>query len=193
MSASPQTVGLLLLPGFALMSYASVVEPLRAANLLAGKELYRWVHVSPGAATVTASCGAQVPCTAKPGDSLKLDLLFVCAGGNPTAFRDKTTLQWLRTLAGRGVRIGGVSGTATSRRKPRTANVSYSAVTFSPASAARRNRMVSRTRAYGFPNGTAFQFDTIVGDDAPMPSAKRPGAAWHIDATAPARVAAPRV
>ena len=32
----PQTVGLLLIPGFALMSYASVVEPLRAANLLAG-------------------------------------------------------------------------------------------------------------------------------------------------------------
>jgi len=38
-----------------------------------------------------------------------------------------------------------------------------------------------------------FQFSTMVGDEQPMPSAKRPGAAWHIDAVASARVAAPRV
>ena len=110
MPETPQTVGLLLIPGFALMSYASVVEPLRAANLLAGGELYRWVHITPGPPTVEASCGAAVPCPHHAGDALKLDFLFVCAGGNPTAFRDKATLQWLRTLAARGLRIGGVSG-----------------------------------------------------------------------------------
>ena len=43
---APQVVGLLLVPDFALMSYASVVEPLRAANLISGTELYRWVHIS---------------------------------------------------------------------------------------------------------------------------------------------------
>jgi transcriptional regulator GlxA family with amidase domain len=110
MAPQAQTVGLLLIPGFALMSYASVVEPLRAANLLAGEELYRWIHVSPGPATVAASCGAVVPCPARAGDRLKLDLLFVCAGGNPATFDDRTTLAWLRRLAGRGLRIGGVSG-----------------------------------------------------------------------------------
>jgi transcriptional regulator GlxA family with amidase domain len=110
MQVRSQTVGLLLVPGFALMSYASVVEPLRAANLLAGRELYKWIHITPGPQTVTASCGATVPCTAKSGDRLNLDLLLVCAGGNPTAFRDKPTLQWLRALAARGVRVGGVSG-----------------------------------------------------------------------------------
>lgn len=110
MRDTPQTVGLLLVPGFALMSYASVVEPLRAANLLAGKELYRWVHISPGPSVVEASCGATVPCTVKAGDPVMLDLLLVCAGGTPTAFRDRTTLRWLKTLAARGLRIGGVSG-----------------------------------------------------------------------------------
>jgi transcriptional regulator GlxA family with amidase domain len=59
---------------------------------------------------VTASSGASVACTARAGDNLKLDLLLVCAGGNPAAFRDRKTLQWLRSLAARGVRIGGVSG-----------------------------------------------------------------------------------
>ncbi|MFN4143244.1 GlxA family transcriptional regulator [Aestuariivirga sp.] len=110
MSPAPQTVGLLLVPGFALMSYASVVEPLRAANLLAGRELYRWIHITPGPQTVGASCGATVPCPVKAGETAKLDFLFVCAGGNPASFRDRTTLRWLRTLAARGLRIGGVSG-----------------------------------------------------------------------------------
>ncbi|MCB1380795.1 MAG: GlxA family transcriptional regulator [Alphaproteobacteria bacterium] len=92
------------------MSYASAVEPLRAANLLAGRELYRWLHISSGPAVVAASCGATVPCPARAGDPLKLDLLLVCAGGNPAAFRDRATLQWLRKLAAEGLRIGGVSG-----------------------------------------------------------------------------------
>ncbi len=109
MPQTPQTVGLLLIPGFALMSYASVVEPLRAANLLAGRELYRWVHITPGEERVKASCGAEVLCGA-PEEAGPLDFLFVCAGGNPTAFRDRATLAWLRYLASRGVRIGGVSG-----------------------------------------------------------------------------------
>jgi len=109
MSSSCQTVGLLLVPGFALMSYASVVEPLRAANLLAGRELYKWVHITPGPSIVTASCGATVPCVA-PAAAGPVDFLFVCAGGNPTGFRDRATLGWLRALAAQGVRIGGVSG-----------------------------------------------------------------------------------
>jgi transcriptional regulator GlxA family with amidase domain len=91
------------------MSYASVVEPLRAANLLAGRDLYRWVHVSPGPASVAASSGATVPCVTEEAAG-PLDFLFVCAGGNPAAFRDRATLAWLRALAAQGVRIGGVSG-----------------------------------------------------------------------------------
>jgi transcriptional regulator GlxA family with amidase domain len=109
MPETPQTVGLLLIPGFALMSYASVVEPLRAANLLAGQELYRWVHITPGPHTVTASCGAAVPCVERDAAG-PLDFLFVCAGGNPAGFRDRATLAWLRARAAQGVTVGGVSG-----------------------------------------------------------------------------------
>ena len=102
----PETVGFLLVPGFALMSYASAVEPLRAANLFAGRELYRWVHIAHGSTVVAASCGATVPCTARVGDRLDLDLLLVCAGGNPARFNHRPTLAWLRRLAQRGVCAG---------------------------------------------------------------------------------------
>ncbi len=110
METLPETVGFLLIPGFALMSYASAVEPLRAANLFAGRELYRWVHIAHAAPVVEASCGAAVPCTAKVGDALDLDLLLVCAGGNPAAFNQPRTFAWLRRLAQKGVALGGVSG-----------------------------------------------------------------------------------
>ena len=38
-------VGFLLIDGFALMSYSAAVEALRAANLLAGRELYAIRHI----------------------------------------------------------------------------------------------------------------------------------------------------
>ncbi len=38
------------------------------------------------------------------------DALFVCAGGNPTTFRHRPTLAWLRRMASHGVTIGGISG-----------------------------------------------------------------------------------
>ena len=41
-----QTIAFLLIDDFALMSYAAAIEPLRAANLLSRRELYRWRHVS---------------------------------------------------------------------------------------------------------------------------------------------------
>src|ERR1051325_6624043 len=107
---APQVIGLLLIPDFALMSYACVVEPLRAANLMAGRELYRWVHIAARGKSVTASCGAVVPCGATIRDGRKLDLLLVCAGGEPAAFADHATFAWLRRLAVNGTRVGGVSG-----------------------------------------------------------------------------------
>ena len=108
--APPTTVGFLLVPGFALMSYAAAVEPLRAANLIAGRELYRWWHAAPGMGPVAASNGIAVIPDVRPGDAGEADMVFVCAGGNPATFDDRSTFAWLRRLARRGVVIGGISG-----------------------------------------------------------------------------------
>ncbi len=55
---------------FPLMSYASAVEPLRAANLLSGKSLYRWQHISIDGDTVLASTGVGIVPDGKIGDDL---------------------------------------------------------------------------------------------------------------------------
>jgi transcriptional regulator GlxA family with amidase domain len=105
-------VGFLLLPDFALMSYASAVEPLRAANRLAGRDLYAWRHISLDGEAATASNGASIRADHPIGEAIDLDVLFVCAGGNPARFENRAAYRWLRTLAHKGVAIGGVSGGA---------------------------------------------------------------------------------
>jgi len=108
--ASAQSVGFLLVPGFALMSYAAAIEPLRAANLISGKPLYRWWLAAPGGKPVMASNGLAIIPDVGAGSDRDVDMLFVCAGGNPATFNDRQVFAWLRKLARRGVTIGGISG-----------------------------------------------------------------------------------
>ncbi|MGI9423500.1 MAG: AraC family transcriptional regulator, partial [Hyphomicrobiaceae bacterium] len=103
-------VGLLLIDGFALMSYASVVEPLRAANLLDGRELYRVQNIPASGKFATSSCGAVLHASGSVGVDTDFDLLFIAAGGDPVAYYDKRAFNWLRRLSRLGVTLGGVSG-----------------------------------------------------------------------------------
>lgn len=105
---SPSVIGFLLLDDFALMAFASAVEPLRAANILAGKELYAWRNFAVDE-VVVASNGLSLRPDHLIGSDAPLDTLFVCAGGNPVGFHHRRTMQWLRRLARSGIRIGGIS------------------------------------------------------------------------------------
>ena len=109
-SPRPTHVGFLLLPDFALLAYATAVEPLRAANRLSGRDLYRWSHVAIDGVAARASNGVAIKADCGIGDELRFDYLIVCAGGNPAAFQHAQAFAWLRQLARRGVRLGGVSG-----------------------------------------------------------------------------------
>jgi transcriptional regulator GlxA family with amidase domain len=105
------TIGFLLIPGFALMSYSSAIESLRAANQISGKTLYRWWHATPDDAPALTSTGSAFLADYQFGtDSPDLDMLLVCGGGNSLTYEDSKTLAWLRRLARRGVIIGGLSG-----------------------------------------------------------------------------------
>ena len=106
----PLRVALLPLDGFALMSFASACEPLRAANLLAGRELFRVSNVSQGGRTIVSSSGVSVPCAPFPDGSDAFDVAFVVAGGDPLRADIADVAGFLRGLARRGVTIGGISG-----------------------------------------------------------------------------------
>ncbi|WP_394690887.1 GlxA family transcriptional regulator [Hoeflea sp.] len=106
-------IGFLLAPNFALMSYASATEPLRAANLIAGADLYEIMPLSVDASAVTSSSGVSVEC----GDVSALGggchILFVCAGGSPRDWGMPENIYGaLRRFARQGVRLGGISSGA---------------------------------------------------------------------------------
>lgn len=107
---APYRIGFLLIDGFALMSYAAVVEPLRAANMLLGHEHYRLRQIPAAGTEARSSSGALVPATELPGERQDYDLVLVIAGGEPASFRDDRIFHWLQRLARHGVRLGGVSG-----------------------------------------------------------------------------------
>jgi len=91
------------------MSYASVVEPLRAANVLAGRSLYKWRHISIRGPDIAASNDVRIQADASIAKAGRFDVIFVCAGGNPQTFDHPPTLAFLRQAARHGVKLGGVS------------------------------------------------------------------------------------
>ena len=105
-----RTLALLLIEDFALMSYASIIEPFRAANVLAGAPLYRWIHVSVDGQAVRASNGAIIAADLAVGQPLQCDALFVFAAGDPAKFDHAPTFAWLREMARGGAILAGVSG-----------------------------------------------------------------------------------
>ncbi|MEC8795979.1 MAG: GlxA family transcriptional regulator, partial [Pseudomonadota bacterium] len=79
-----QRIGFVLIDGFALLSTAAAMEPLRAANLFAPKPLYDLVPLSSSGGWVGASLGAGFQ-TTRLRDAGALDMVFVVAGGDPMA------------------------------------------------------------------------------------------------------------
>lgn len=108
--AKPLRVGIYAVPGFALMSYASTVEPMRAVNRLSGQTLFELTNFNTGDAPVVSSGPALVMPQAQIGEMPQLDYLFVVAGGDPMPYRDSRVFAWLQRMDRAGVTLGGVSG-----------------------------------------------------------------------------------
>ena len=106
----PFRIGFLLVDGFGLMSYAAAREPLRAANLLAGRPLYDVRNVPATGGRAQSSSGAIVPADALIGEAFDYDLVLLVAGEDPFAFETRLVAPWLRGLSRRGARLGGIAG-----------------------------------------------------------------------------------
>ena len=100
---------MVLIDGFPMMAYASVMEPFRAANHLADEHLYDWQHLAVSGGEVRASNGVTFHADHDLEADTDYDIVFVCAGGNPKDIRAGRLLSWLRRVERTGCRIGGVS------------------------------------------------------------------------------------
>lgn len=106
--AAPQTLGFLLLDNFTLISLASATGPLRMANQLTGRKLYRWYTLSLDGAPVRASDGLQVTPDLALSTPSRLDTVIVCGGVAHQRSIKPEHVAWLQTQARRSRRLGAV-------------------------------------------------------------------------------------
>ncbi|MCW4150432.1 MULTISPECIES: GlxA family transcriptional regulator [Halomonadaceae] len=107
-SGEPQTLGFLLLDNFTLISLASAIEPLRMANQLAGRELYRWYTLTQDGLPVRASDGLQVTPDASMHSPLSLEWVVVCGGVGPHRSVTREHVRWLQSQSRQLRRLGSV-------------------------------------------------------------------------------------
>lgn len=107
---APFRVAVILVPGFALMSFASVIEPVRGANRLSGAKFYEWALFAPEGGMVESNSGITV--AAAPVSALEqsaFDLVVVCAASHAEQRRFRAVEETLRRLARRNVALAAVS------------------------------------------------------------------------------------
>lgn len=104
----PQTIGFLLLDNFTLISLASAVEPLRMANQLSGRELFRWFTLTADGRPVSASDGLQITPDAAMEQAPELSAAIVCGGIDIQNSVTRDHLHWLQGQARLGRHLGGV-------------------------------------------------------------------------------------
>ncbi|ATJ81920.1 GlxA family transcriptional regulator [Halomonas beimenensis] len=109
---SPFTVGFLLFPNFAMLSFSSVIEPLRIANRLSGRRLYRWELVSLDDEVVEASNGIPFTPTLRLDDWRSLDAVILVAGTGTNLIASARLFKWLREV-GRSRRLLGSTSTGS--------------------------------------------------------------------------------
>ena len=103
-----QRLGFLLVPGFTYIGFASAIEPLRMANMVAAKPGFEALTIAIENAAVAASNGVRTLPDYTIDTAPSVDALFVC-GPNPIDFPDeKRLIRWLQTLAHRHITLGGI-------------------------------------------------------------------------------------
>ena len=101
-------VHFLLLPKLTLLAFTSALEPLRVANQVAGRALYRWYVMTEDGAPVICSCGVNITPDGRLGDIPRDALAFVCAGIEPADTLSPRVTQWTRRQRAFGARVGGI-------------------------------------------------------------------------------------
>ncbi|MEM7526013.1 MAG: GlxA family transcriptional regulator [Pseudomonadota bacterium] len=96
----------LLIDRFSMIAFASAVEPLRVANRMAGRDVYRWRLVSEDGGPARCSNGTQIMADHGLEDVDKGALIFVCSGIDVNRVSTKTAITWLRKQTRRGAAAG---------------------------------------------------------------------------------------
>jgi len=106
--APPREFLFLLMPKLTMLALSSAIEPLRIANQLTGKSLYRWFTASEDGCSVTCSNGVKITPDASWPNQFDNRYAFVCGGVEPRSTITRSSQAWIRRQARFGRRFGGI-------------------------------------------------------------------------------------
>lgn len=98
----------MMLPKMTMLAFSAAVEPLRIANQLTGKCLYRWYLLSEDGQPVRCSNAVSIVVDGGLTETRPGDTVFVCSGVDGYLAASQRTISWLREQARHGRTIGGV-------------------------------------------------------------------------------------
>ncbi|HET7413369.1 MAG TPA: GlxA family transcriptional regulator [Pararhizobium sp.] len=105
--ASCLDVTFLVLSGSSIMSIASAIDPLRAANRVEEREIFRWRIVSPDGKPIVTS--GQTSIAAERLDPARAtDAFIVIAGFGAGALTDRRLISSIRKMASMAGAVGGI-------------------------------------------------------------------------------------
>lgn len=107
-----QHFAFLLVEEYSHLAFACAVEPLRIANLVSERPLYRWSYISENGETVAASNGSVTLVHHGLDDIPKCDHLFVLSGINKRKYITRPLLAALRRERAKGTRVGALCSAA---------------------------------------------------------------------------------
>ena len=96
---SPIEVVVVVLPESSIMSFASVLDPMRAANRVAGHEVFRWRLLSADGQAVMLTCGVPIAVDGSFTLPVVGDLLLIIGGFNLQRHAGKRFLATLQECA----------------------------------------------------------------------------------------------
>lgn len=108
----PAHFSFFLLPEFTHIAFSCALEPLRIANLVSGKPLYRWSLLSEDGRTATCSNGSVTLTDGGMEAGRKADRLFLISGLNVQAHTTPALLAWLRRERAGGTPLGAICSAA---------------------------------------------------------------------------------
>ena len=104
----PQSFAFVMVPEFTMMPVTAAIEPLRLANRMSEKALYKWTMHSVDGKPVAASNGILAMVNGDLDTVPDNATVVVCAGLNVQRYADKRLIGWLRRVSRRGRCIGAV-------------------------------------------------------------------------------------
>lgn len=100
--------GFLLVPKYSMIAVTTAIEPLRMANRLLEKELYKWPVITLDGQPVAASNGLMIAPEYSIENAPDVDVMFVCSGVDVTGIFTKDLQKYLHQLDRQGIKLGGL-------------------------------------------------------------------------------------